>query len=685
MRGRTVEARRAKRTSWQAGLAALLGLLGLLLPGAGGVAHSQGGGPVIAVTESGQPLADGSWFNRTVTPVIAVTGGQAPVTVTPLLDGAAYTSGTPVSAPGTHQLAVTAVDAGGVPAVPVQIGFTIKTTPPVITVTSPASGIITAATQVAVTGTVDSAVSVTVGGQPATLSAGQSWSGGPVALAEGTNDIAVTAVDAAGNTATVQVVVVRDTTPPAVAIGQPAAAAVVGTVAVDVVGTAADAHLANVTVNGTAASVAGTTFRAPQVPLAEGSNSLTAVAVDQAGNSAQASVTVVRDTQPPVLTITSPANGTVVPGTSIAVSGTASDPHLNRVVVGGATATLSPAAGGSVTWSAPVTLQAGNNTITAQAVDVVGNASTATVSVVQNGSAPQVHIDQPVDGALLAATTVNVSGTVEQRNGLVVTVNGVPASIGSDGTSFSLAGVALVEGQNRLVARATDPAGNQGVHSILVTRDTTPPQLQSSDPASGAQAIPVTSAFRLTFSEVMATPASGSWTLQTAAGQAIAASGTLSTTSGGSSGAGGAGGSAAASVLTVQPNAALPGATSLQLVLTAGLTDLAGNGLGNPGTLTFTTIDTTAPAAPTVSAVPAYLCASSVTLTGTAAPGSTVNVTGGAAAAQATADPSSGQFSVVVLLTPASVNRLQVTAASATTGALSPPATVQVVQDCAAP
>ena len=659
--------------AWTWLLAAALGWGLLALAGGGiGVAHSQGGAPIIQVLESGQPLADGSWFNRAVAPVVQTSGGQAPVTVNALLDGAAFTSGTAVSAPGPHRLAVTAVDAAGTAATPAGVGFTIKTSLPVFGPLTPAAGTITAATQVTVTGTVDSAVSVTVAGLAATLAGGaggQSFSAGPVPLVEGANQLALSAQDAAGNVGTATLSLVRDTTPPQIAISSPAAGAVVGTTAVDVVGSVSDLHLAAVTVNGTAASVTGGLFRAAQVPLAEGGNTVTAVALDQAGNQSQATAAVVRDTQPPTLQITSPASGTVVPGASITVSGVASDPHLDRVLVGGAPAALAATSGGAAaSWSLAMPLQAGSNTIAVQAIDSVGNSAAASVTVVRDSSAPSVHIDQPADGARLNTATVAVSGTVQQKNGLVVTVNGAAAAIGADGVSFALGGVALVEGQNRLVARATDPAGNQGVHAILVVRDTVPPRLAAADPAAGAQGIPVGTAFRLTFSEAMAAPAAGSWSLGTAAGTALAATATLS-----------------GSTLTVQPTAALPSATSLQLVLGAGLTDLAGNALANPQTLTFTTLDTSAPPAPVVASVPAYLCAASVTVSGTAAAGSIVDAVGGAAAAETRANASSGQFTLVVLLTPGSINRLLVTATSPSTGAVSAPAAVQVVQECQAP
>jgi RHS repeat-associated protein len=674
---------RGPRTAWPwvrpaRALAAALGAGLLLLGGGGGVAHSQGGAPVIQVLESGQPLADGSWFNRAVTPVVQISGGQAPVTVTALLDGSPFASGSAVAAQGGHRLAVTAQDAAGAAATPVAVGFTIKTSPPVFGQLRPASNSILAATQVTVTGSVDSAVSVTVAGQAATLAGGQggqSFSAGPIALAEGGNSLGLSATDAAGNVGTATLTLVRDTTPPVVAISQPATGTVVGTPAVDVVGSASDLHLASVTVNGTVAAVTGGLFRAAQVPLAEGSNSVAAVAVDQAGNQSQATAVVVRDTQPPALQITSPAGGTVVPGATITVSGVASDPHLDRVMVAGAPAALAavPASGGaSVTWSAPVQLQTGNNVIAVQAIDVVGNTTSAQVAVVRDSSVPQVHIDVPADGASLRTTTADVSGTVQQKAGMAVTVNGAAATV--NGTAFTLAGVALAEGQNRLVARATDPAGNQGVHSILVNRDTVPPRFVAADPASGAQGLGAGTVFRLTFSEPMATPAPGSWALQAVSGPGGA---TITPLAAGATLSGG--------TLTVQPAAALPPAAAVQLVLTAGLTDLAGNPLANPQTLSYTTLDTSAPPAPVVASVPAYLCAQAVTLTGTAAPGSVIDVAGGAAAAETRADAANGQFSVAVLLAPASLNRLLVTATAPATGVASAPAVVQVVQDCQAP
>ena len=648
----------SRRRPFRPLLPALLGLLAILASLAlWAQTNPDTDPPQIRILESGADLTDGRLLNRAATPVIQVTDASA-VTVTATLDGAAFTSGTQVSAEGTHQFAVTATDAAGNTA-SLAVGFEIDTTPPAFVSVLPANDAVVSSAQVTLQGQVTGTASVTVDGQAATLS-GQSFTSGPYTLAEGARTWTIVATDAAGNTATWTHRIVRDSQAPTVAISQPAAAAVVKDGAVDVVGSAQDPHLAGVTVNGVAATVTGSTWLAPRVPLAEGSNTLVAHAEDRAGNAAEASRAVVRDSQPPVLTVTDPATGTVVPGGTITLRGTASDPHLDRVEVNGSRAQL--AAG---VWSLAVALQEGNNDFAVQAFDSLGNAATAAVSVTRDSQAPAVTIDQPAQGAHLNVQSVTVSGTVAQKPGITVTVNGTAATV--TGGAFSLAGVPLVEGDNTLIARAKDSVGNEGTYTRKVVRDTVAPALLSSDPAAGALALPVDAALRLTFSEAMATPAAGSWRLETGAGQSIAATATL-----------------AGDVLTVQAAAALPSSTQVRLVLTSALTDLAGNPLASPPTLTFFTADVTAPGAPVLSTAPPHaLCAPAVTLTGTTEAGAIVRVQGGAAAAEARANET-GSFSVDVQLVPEQINFLRLNAVDPS-GNVSDALQVQVIADCQPP
>ncbi len=617
--------------------------------------------PVIAITEGGVPLADGALFNRSATPEIQVTDAS-PTTVDTLLDGTAFVSGTMVSGEGSHTLSVTATDDQSNSA-SATVTFEIDTVAPVFVSILPVSGTLTSAAEVTLQGQVTGASAVTVDGQAVTL-VGEDFTAGPFSLSEGERTWTLVASDAAGNSTQTTHRVVRDSTPPTISIDQPLAGTVRKASPVDVVGTASDPHLQSVAVNGTTAGLTGSTFLSANVPLGEGSTQIVAEATDAAGNVAQATRTVVLDTQPPALAITDPAAGTVVPDGTITVSGTAADPHLDRVEVDGVAAQLTGEA-----WTGSASLTEGGNTIEVRAYDRLGWSTAATVSVVRDSQAPAIQIDDPADGAYLQGDTVDVSGTVGNEAGLTVTVNGVAATVDQtpDPATFSATGVPLVEGENRLIARVTDSVGNQGAHTLLVYRDTIAPAFVGVDPGDGALAIPPGTVFEVTFSEDLGTLGAGAWSLETAAGQTIPAAGTVS-----------------GPVLFVEPQSDLPSATGLRLVLTAGIVDRAGNALDTPPTLTFTTLDVEAPAAPVLSAQPpAYLCASSVALGGTSEPDAVVRVSGGASEAQTRA-AADGSFALSVELVPGRLNHLELTATDQD-GNSSPPVAVDVVQDCTAP
>ena len=116
-----------------------------------------------------------------------------------------------------------------------------------------------------------------------------------------------------------------------------------------------------VTVNGVVATVAGGSFTA-SVPLVEGANTVTATATNAFGE-ASASTPVTLDTTPPVVTITSPANGSLTAEASTSVTGTVFDASpIASLTVNGVVATLTGSA-----FSASVPLADGANPITATA------------------------------------------------------------------------------------------------------------------------------------------------------------------------------------------------------------------------------------------------------------------------------------------------------------------------------
>ena len=184
--------------------------------------------------------------------------------------------------------------------------FQVTGTPTGVAIVSPSSGAFLNLSPVTVSGTVaDANAQVKVNGVVAPVAAGGFTASVP--LNEGPNTLQAVASNSNGTTSTANVTVTLDTTPPHVAIYSPAdgsvttdASTIVTGLVNDIVVGTVNPQQATVTVNGAAATVLNRSFSVANIPLAIGSNTLTAQAVDAAGNMATSTVTITRQplTQP---------------------------------------------------------------------------------------------------------------------------------------------------------------------------------------------------------------------------------------------------------------------------------------------------------------------------------------------------------------------------------------------------
>jgi RHS repeat-associated protein len=284
-----------------------------------------------------------------------------------------------------------------------------------------------------------------------------------------------------------------ETTPPTVAITSPLNNSTTQSATITVSGTASDpgtnaTGIASVTVNNTPANYNANngTWTLANVPIAIGSNTITARATDYAGNqSTPQQITVNRpDTTAPTVEIKSPLNGSSTQDGSITVSGTAADVGANvsglaEVKVNGVPASLNTLTGNWSLSSFALTVGS-NNPITAIATDNAGNHSTPhTINVIRQPPsdtiAPTLTIDSPGDNSHTELATTTVTGSVadvgQYPSGVAqVTVNDVPATINGDCT-WTRANVPLSEGPNPIVVIARDNAGNQTTKTRTVFRD----------------------------------------------------------------------------------------------------------------------------------------------------------------------------------------------------------------------
>jgi hypothetical protein len=220
--------------------------------------------------------------------------------------------------------------------------------------------------------------------------------------------------------------------------------------------------------------------------FASGSRTITVRGVDNSGNQSEVSITISFDHVPPAVSITSPASGAIVSGL-IAVSVDASDsisgvtsvslyvdnqPHL----------TLNqPPYSFSVDTSG---LVPGSHTLTAMAIDQVGNQGEATITITVAESI-NIEITAPADGATINKSAIILRGRIYDQTGEIgVVVNGHFADV--QGTDFAVI-VPLQIGKNVIIATATRPDGIHGQAQTTINTETQEEFLSlAAIPTSGA-------------------------------------------------------------------------------------------------------------------------------------------------------------------------------------------------------
>jgi hypothetical protein len=214
----------------------------------------------------------------------------------------------------------------------------------------------------------------------------------------------------------------------------------------------------------------------PQTLTADGANQIvTGTVVDLGGQTASTSVTINLDQTAPLVSISSPADGSSFTTGSVAVNGLSSDSlsGLANILCNNSPATVL-----GTNFNCSVPLQPGTNGISVRVTDVAGNSAIASISA--NLSGPDVVITSPAALDLFAVNTVQVTGVIDDPNVSVV-VNGVSATV-ANGT-FTARNVPLREGNNLITATGINAAGGVGAASVNVVLDTTPPTVRIDSPA----------------------------------------------------------------------------------------------------------------------------------------------------------------------------------------------------------
>ena len=459
------------------------------------------------------------------------------------------------------------------------------------------------------------------------------WSYTTAALANGSHSLTATATDAAGNTgaASGALSVTIDTVAPAapaIASFSPDTGTVGDGVTTASILTLSGTAEVNATVKvfdgatllGTAAANSSGAWSFTTGTLSNAAHSFTATATDAAGNTGVASsalaVTVMPPAAAPVITSFSPDTGVVGDGitdpailtlTGSAVANSTVNVYDGSTLLGTATAS------GTGAWSfTTIPLPDGMHSFTATVtVSGMTSAASAVMNVTVDTAAPAAPTiasfttdSGTVGDGITNDNTLTLSGTAEANATVKVfdgaTLLGNVAANASGAWSYTTA--ALANGSHSLTATATDAAGNTGVASaaLSVTIDTAAPAaptIASFTTDSGTVGDGITNDNTLTLSGTaeanatvkvfdgatllgnVAANASGAWSYTTAA----LANGSHSLTATATDAAGNTG--AASAALNVTIDTAAPAAPTIASFTTDSGT--VGDGITNDNTLTL--------------------------------------------------------------------------------------------------
>ncbi|WP_171049448.1 Ig-like domain-containing protein [Pseudomonas nicosulfuronedens] len=487
----------------------------------------------------------------------------------------------------TGEISVNATDEAGNTGASATESYTDTTAPdaPSVNVAANADGGLT------VTGTAEAGSSVTVtfpDGSTGTATAGSDGSYSVTTQVPQTSgEVSATATDEAGNTGdSASLAYVDDTAPQAPAL-DPLQSNADGSITVS--GSAEPGSTVNVTYpdGSTGSVVAGEdgSFTLTS-PAGQPSGDVTASATDEAGNTGPSATGEFADTtapEAPSVTVTANADG------GLTVSGSA-EPGSTVTVTFPDGSTGTGTAGGDGSYSITTTVPQTTGEVSATATDAAGNTGDATSQAYTDSTAPQAPVLDPIvtneDGS------ITLGGSAEPGSTVTVTYpDGSTGSVvaGEDGSWSTTSPENQPSGE--VSVNATDEAGNTGPSATESYADTTAPDAPSMTVTANAD---------------------GGLTVS---GTAEAGSSVTVTFPDGSTGTATAGSDGSYSVTTNVPQ------TSGEVSATA--TDAAGN-TGDATTQSYA--DNTAPQAPVLDPIVTN-DDGSVTVGGSAEPGSTVTVT----------------------------------------------------------
>ncbi|TAK58377.1 MAG: T9SS type A sorting domain-containing protein [Bacteroidetes bacterium] len=409
------------------------------------------------------------------------------------------TQPTPLSN-GSHTVTGTTTDAAGNTATDSN-PFTVNTSAPTVDVVTPANGSVTSDNTPAINGTTDPNLTVIVSmdGVPidtVVANGSGNWSTNqPTPLSDGVHTVSALASDSNGNTATDANVFRVITSLPTIVINNPADGSITNDNTPPYVGTTQAYNTVIVKIDGTpidtlVADVNGNWATNQPTPLSNGAHAVTAIAIDGLGQTATDVNNFTINTSVPSVDVVTPANGSTINDNTPVLAGT-TDPNLTVIVSMDGTPIDTVIADQYGAWSTikPSALSDGQHTVSAKAIDALGQFAIDANIFYIDTTPPAITITTPADGSTINDNTPLIYGVTEPFLRVVVRMDGTPIdTVTSDGAGnwSTTQPTPLADGAHAVSATATDDAGNSATDTNNFTIDTVPPSINVVTPANGS-------------------------------------------------------------------------------------------------------------------------------------------------------------------------------------------------------
>ncbi|WP_218043354.1 Ig-like domain-containing protein [Oryzomonas rubra] len=220
-----------------------------------------------------------------------------------------------------------------------------------------------------------------------------------------------------------------------------------------------------------------------QLPNGDGQKTVHAWFKDGVGNTNTQpySASITLDTAAPVLAVSTLPNGAYTNNPTLNLSGTVADVGngIKQLTVNGMDVPVD--AGGS--FSHPVGLVAGANTVTTIALDNAGNQTSDTRAINYDPNAPLLTIILPADNMKTNKPYIDVTGTIDKTASVAVKVNNNSPDLAAITANKFAYTANLVAGANTILVTATDLATNSTTAKRTVVYDNQNPTLSITEPA----------------------------------------------------------------------------------------------------------------------------------------------------------------------------------------------------------